>query len=145
MASSYRWTSAAVSPRGSSFLKQRCLKAERKYYVSDAAYMGYTITHQDPIPSAHHVGSSLLQIESPFGENNRPPSVEYAINSPGFGRAMDKVLLVPGTSSHLETAEPVDASNCFIALSDMTKRWLLDQRRLVLNSGVTFTKLLGCA
>ena len=39
---------------------------------------------------------------------------------------MDEVLLVPGTG-HSETTDPVGASNCLIALSDTTKRWLLDQ------------------
>ena len=38
MASSYRWASIAVSPSCSSFLNERCLKSDRKCYVSDDAY-----------------------------------------------------------------------------------------------------------
>ena len=55
-----------------------------------------------------------------------------------FGRAMFEWSSVPGTS-HSETFEPVDASNSMIFWSDATRRWSLDQRRLVLNSGVTVT------
>ena len=52
---------------------------------------------------------------------------EYAMNPPCFGRAMHESLLLLGTG-HSETVDPVDASNCLILLSDMTKRWLLNQR-----------------
>ena len=62
-------------------------------------------------------------------------SVEYAMNFPCFGRAMHECAMLSGTG-HSETADPVDASICLI-LSDMTKRWSLNQRRLVLNHGVT--------
>ena len=70
MALLYHWESTVVSPRCSSSLNRR------KCYVSDAAYTGCqcAITHQDPIPSAHHAGSSLLPIQLPFGASgdNRP-------------------------------------------------------------------------
>ena len=38
MATSYRWASTAASPRRSRFLKERCLKSDRKRYVSDGIY-----------------------------------------------------------------------------------------------------------
>ena len=60
------------------------------------------------------------------------------MNSPCCDRAMHEVLLVSGTS-HFETVDPVEASNCLIVLPDTTKRWLLNQGRPVLNDGVTFT------
>ena len=66
--------------------------------------------------------------------------VEYAMNSPCCGRAMDEELLVSGTS-HFETVDPVDDSNCLIVLSDTTKRWLLDQRRPVLYHGISVTRM----
>jgi hypothetical protein len=62
--------------------------------------------------------------------------VEHAMNLACFGRTMHESLLVSGTN-HSETVDPVDVSICFILLSDTTKRWLIDQRRLVLNNGVT--------
>ena len=64
--------------------------------------------------------------------------VEYAMNFPCFGTAMHEKKLVSGTG-HSETADPVDASNCAIFLSDRTKRWLSSQRRPVLYHGVTRT------
>ena len=51
---------------------------------------------------------------------------------------MHERLVLSGTG-HSETANPVDASNCLMVLPDMTKRWLLNQRRPVPNNGVTFT------
>ena len=68
--------------------------------------------------------------------------VEYAMNSPCCGRAMDEELLVSGTS-HFETVDPVDDSNCLIVLPDTTKRWLFDQRRPVLYHGVSVTRMCG--
>ena len=62
--------------------------------------------------------------------------VEYAMNSPCFGRAMQEKRLALGTG-HSETVDPVDAPNCLIVLSDTTKRWLLDQRRPALHCVVT--------
>ena len=47
--------------------------------------------------------------------------VEYAINFPCCGRAMHEWRSLLGTG-HSETVEPVDASNCFIALPETTKR-----------------------
>ena len=64
--------------------------------------------------------------------------VEYAMNFPCFSRAMDEKSVLSGIG-HSETADPVDASICFNLLSDITKRWLLNQRRPVLNNGVTLT------
>ena len=55
-----------------------------------------------------------------------------------FGRAMHGSLMLLGTG-HSETVDPVDASNCVILLPDTTKRWLSNQRRPVLNHGVTVT------
>ena len=72
MASSYRWASTAVSPRYSSFLKQRCLKSDRKCYVSDDTYTRCDTTHQEPIPSVRRTSSYLLRIQSSFGGNTRP-------------------------------------------------------------------------
>ena len=48
MASLYRWASTAVSPRYSSFLNQRCLKSNRKCYVSDAAHTGCHAARHSP-------------------------------------------------------------------------------------------------
>jgi hypothetical protein len=56
--------------------------------------------------------------------------VEYTMNFPCFGRTIHETLLLSGTG-HSETVDPVDASICLILLSDMTKRWLLNQRRPV--------------
>ena len=64
--------------------------------------------------------------------------VEYAMNPPCFGRTMHG-MGVPSGTGHSETADPVDASNCLILLLDMTRRWLLNQRRPVLYHGVTIT------
>ena len=63
---------------------------------------------------------------------------ECAMNSPCFGRAMHEESMLSGTG-HSETADPVDASNCLILLLDMTRRWVLNQRRPVLSRGVTVT------
>ena len=65
-------------------------------------------------------------------------SVEDAMNSAYFGRAMHEKPLVLGTG-HSETVDPVDGSNSLIALSDTTKRWSLAQRRPLL-----WLLLLGC-
>ena len=54
-------------------------------------------------------------------QNVTVSSVEYARNSP-CGRAMHEVLLVSETSGYSETVEPADTSNCFIVLSDTTKK-----------------------
>jgi hypothetical protein len=62
------------------------------------------------------------------------------MNSPFFGKAMHDKLILSGTG-HSESADPVDASICLILLLDITKRWLLNQRRPVLHHRVT---LLGC-
>ena len=64
--------------------------------------------------------------------------VEYAMNPPRFGRTMHEERVLPGTG-HSETDDSVDASNCLIVLSDMTRRWLLNQRRPGLSRGVTVT------
>ena len=64
-------------------------------------------------------------------------SVEYAIDSPCFGRAMHEKWMLSGTG-HSKTADPVDASIRLILRSDTTKRSLSNQRRPVLNHGVTF-------
>jgi hypothetical protein len=42
-------------------------------------------------------------------------------------------------TGHSETVDPVGASNCVIFLPDTTKRLSLNQRRPVLNHGVTVT------
>ena len=63
--------------------------------------------------------------------------VEYAMNSPCFGRAMHERWRLSGTG-HSETVDPVDDSIFLILLSDATKRWLLNQRRPVLYNGFTF-------
>ena len=54
-------------------------------------------------------------------QNMTVSSVEYARNSP-CGREMHEVLLVSETSGYPETVEPADTSNCFIVLSDTTKK-----------------------
>ena len=64
--------------------------------------------------------------------------VEYAMNFPCFGRAMHEHAMLSGTG-HCETVDPMDASICLILFSDMTKRWLLNQSRLVLYHWVTIT------
>ena len=64
--------------------------------------------------------------------------VEYAMNPPSFGRAMFEYGALSETGRS-KTDGPVDASNSLIVLSDMTKRWSLNQRRLVLSDGVTVT------
>jgi hypothetical protein len=63
------------------------------------------------------------------------------MNLPCFGRTMHEKLLLSGTG-HSETADPVDASNCLILLSDRRKRWLLNQRRPVLFRGATVTSII---
>ena len=66
---------------------------------------------------------------------------ECTMNFPCLGRAMRGSTNVKNGlgTGHSETADPVDASNCLIVLSDTTRRWWLSQRRPVLNHGVTFT------
>ena len=64
--------------------------------------------------------------------------VEYATNSPCFGRVMHEKRLLSGTG-HSETVDPDDVSICLILLSDTAKRWSLNQRRPVLYHGVTAT------
>ena len=64
--------------------------------------------------------------------------VEYAMNFPCFGRAMHENPLLSGTG-HSEATDPVDASSCLILLPDRAKRLLPNQRRPLLNHGVTVT------
>ena len=64
---------------------------------------------------------------------------ECTMNFPCLGRAMRGSTNVKNGlgTGHSETADPVDASNCLIVLSDTTRSWSLSQRRPVLNHGVT--------
>ena len=75
---------------------------------------------------------------SDVSQNVTVSSVEHAMNSPCFGRAMHEEFLASSTG-HSETADPVGASISLILLADMTKRWSSSQRRPVLNHGITFT------
>ena len=72
----------------------------------------------------------------PVSQNVTVRCVEYAMNFPCFGRAMHEEPMLSETG-HSETLDAVDAPNYLILLSDTTKRWLLNQRRPVLNHGFT--------
>ena len=79
-----------------------------------------------------------IRVRVVVSQNVTVSLVEYVMNFPCCGRAMHEESLVSDTG-HSETVNLVDTSNCLIVVPDTTKRWLLDQRRPVLNNGVTFT------
>ena len=92
----------------------------------------------DRMSSGYGMRPSRVRVA--VSQNATVRRVEYAMNFPCFGRAMHERLVVSETG-HSETASPVEDSNCLIALSDTTKRLLLNQRRPVLYHGFTVTSM----